>query len=174
MQLSKWKCRSLNKAGRAILTSSTLNNIPAYWFQLFYAPKTVIKQIDRIRRDFFWNEIDESSTTWRKLHSIGWNKVILPKDLGGLGLFDLTLKNIALMSKWWWKLNHDRNKLWHKIIIGKYGGEISTIGVSSVLTVKKFSPIMLSVLQMKNIQSFNNLLSEPFKWIARDGASIYF
>lgn len=52
-----------------------------------------------MNRGFFWNEISESGPPSKKLHWINWDKVTLPKDMGGLGLTDLNLKNIAQFTK---------------------------------------------------------------------------
>lgn len=136
----------MNKAGRETLITSNLNNIPTYWFQLFRAPKLVTKQLEWIRRDFFCKKIDESGCTGKKLHSIGWNKIILPKELGGLGLTDLNLNNIALMSKWWWKLSQERSCMWHKIVIGKYDKDIIVDWRPVSSNSKIYSPIRLSLM----------------------------
>lgn len=134
----------------------------------------VVKQIDRIRRGFFWKEINESSCYTKKFHSIGWNKIILPMDLGGLGLADLNLRNLALLSKWWWKIRQDRKCMWNKVLIGKYGNIFSDDTGVGVLNSKKFSPVMLSILQAYRDPCFANLFSESFKWIVKDGYSIDF
>lgn len=59
----------------------------------------MIKQLEKMNRGFFWNEISESGPPSKKLHWINWDKVTLPKDMGGLGLTDLNLKNIAQFTK---------------------------------------------------------------------------
>jgi hypothetical protein len=47
---------------------------------------------------------------------VAWNKVIKPKDHGGLGLGSLQGKNLALMFKWIWHLDS-----------GNVGGWLETI-----------------------------------------------
>lgn len=69
-KLLKWKCRVLNKSGRSLLIRSTLNSITAYWFYTFRAPKNVLKQLERTKIGFFWNEILDTGTTRMKLHWI--------------------------------------------------------------------------------------------------------
>lgn len=52
--MAKWKAESLNKAGRVVLLKSSLDSLPTYWFSLFKLPVGVSKNIDGIRRKFFW------------------------------------------------------------------------------------------------------------------------
>lgn len=123
-KLCKWKCKTLNKAGRAVLIKSSLNSIPEYWVNLFRTPKWVSEEIEKIKRNFFWDEICEECMNGRKLHTINWHQVCLPKDKGGLGLGDLNLRNVAALIKWWWRINKDKTSLWRRILIDKYGAEL--------------------------------------------------
>lgn len=95
LKLSRWRSNYLNKSGRAVMIRSFLNNIPSHWFQIHQAPKNVIALMEKIKRNFFWNEITEASY-YRKLHWICWEKLVLTKDMGGLGLVNLEVKNISL------------------------------------------------------------------------------
>ena len=45
-----------------------------------------------------------------------WTKVIALIKAGGLGVGTLKAQNIALITKWWWKLINSRDKLWNKVI----------------------------------------------------------
>lgn len=70
--LSAWKVRHLSLRGRFTLVNSMLSVIPTYWIFMFRLPCWVIKQIDRIRRDFLWSspKIDHPScplASWKKL-----------------------------------------------------------------------------------------------------------
>lgn len=39
----------------------------------------------------------------RKYRLAKWSILCLPKDQGGLGIQDLNIKNIAVLSKWFYK-----------------------------------------------------------------------
>lgn len=174
-QLTNWKCTSLNKAGRATLITTTLNSIPTYWFQLFRAPKMVINQLDRISRDFYRNENPTAEVHKRRLHNIGWNKLILPKDLGGLGMMNLDLKNLTLLSKWKWKLMHDRKNLWNKIVVGKYGrGGTILNGRESSVDFRKLSEIMQSIKRTSTDSHNGSFLTNNFHWKIKDGSLVDF
>jgi hypothetical protein len=59
-------------------------------------PKTVIKEIDKRRRAFFWTGED-------KCHGskclVAWDSVLAPIDRGGLGIKNLELQNRCLLMK---------------------------------------------------------------------------
>lgn len=57
----------------------------------------------------------------RKLARVSWERVCLPKRLGGAGVVNLKVKNSALMAKWGWRFATEKNALWRKVICSKYG-----------------------------------------------------
>lgn len=56
----------------------------------------------------------------RKLHLVGWNKIIKSKEEGGLGIQAARAKNIALLAKLNWRLYQEKDSLWARIILQKY------------------------------------------------------
>jgi hypothetical protein len=73
------------------------------------------KKMDRIRNSFLWDENENK----KKYHLVNWQKVCMPKDQGGLGVLDLEKMNIALLSKWLWKLFNE-DGIWQQILRKKY------------------------------------------------------
>ncbi|KAJ4769309.1 RNA-directed DNA polymerase (reverse transcriptase)-related family protein [Rhynchospora pubera] len=111
-RLAGWKSSMLSRAGRVVLASSVLSTIPIYFMSVFKLPTWVVKALDRLRRDFIWGS---SNNSGRSMHLLSWDRVCLPKPLGGFGLLDLRLHNIALLLRWWWRLHHDPDTLWSKL-----------------------------------------------------------
>ncbi|KAF3676763.1 hypothetical protein FXO37_05164 [Capsicum annuum] len=60
--------------------------------------KIILKQLDRIRRNFLWEGNKD-----HKFHLVKWIKVVMPKQMGGLGIKDLALHNKCLLMKWIWR-----------------------------------------------------------------------
>jgi hypothetical protein len=52
---------------------------------------------------------------------IKWDVVCLPKSKGGLGVRDIRVVNISLLTKWRWKLLQNDNALWKEVLVSKYG-----------------------------------------------------
>jgi hypothetical protein len=73
---------------------------------------------DRHLARFFWEGIGDK----RKFHWVNWPEVCRPKDQGGLGIINTRLLNIALMTKWIWRLfdPDEHTSLWYKLLQAKY------------------------------------------------------
>lgn len=54
-RLSSWKVQHLSFEGHLTLMNSILSALPTYWMSIFRLPSWVIKEIDRIKRDFLWS-----------------------------------------------------------------------------------------------------------------------
>jgi len=67
-----------------------------YMMSFFEIPKGVRKKLDYFRSRFFW----QSDEHKRKYWLAKWDILCQPKEQGGLGIQNLELKNIALLSKW--------------------------------------------------------------------------
>jgi hypothetical protein len=95
------------------------------------------------RARLVWQE-DENI---KKYHLVKWEKCCLPKDVGGLGILNLEVMNIALLAKWFWKMETEEG-LWQEILSKKYGG-----GKCLALAVKKpgDSQFWASLMKIKEI-----------------------
>ncbi|KAJ0929069.1 putative reverse transcriptase zinc-binding domain-containing protein [Helianthus annuus] len=111
-KLSSWKARNLSFAGRVTLAKSVLGSLPSYYLSLFHAPRVVINKLERLRRDFVWGK----SGMGQKLRWIKWEKILKPKDFGGIGIGGIRDFNLAMISKWWWRFKDDPNQLWAKVV----------------------------------------------------------
>nr|KYP48048.1 LINE-1 reverse transcriptase isogeny [Cajanus cajan] len=90
-----WKTSALLFMGRLTLCKSVLSTIPSYTMQSVYLPRSTCDEIDRICRDFLWG----GSRNNRRFHAIGWNKVCMAKEPGGLGLRSIRNVNTSFMIK---------------------------------------------------------------------------
>ncbi|KAJ0628987.1 putative RNA-directed DNA polymerase [Helianthus annuus] len=111
-RLSIWKGKTLSCGGRITLIKSVLNSLPNYYFSLYKAPVQVIKELESIRRSFFWSGTeDKNKGNW-----IAWEKVIAPVEYGGVGFGSLKDTNLAMLAKWWWRFKVEKDSLWRKVI----------------------------------------------------------
>ena len=62
-RVKNWTYRSLNIAGRLILTKTILQAIPTYMMSVFPSPKGILKKIRTIQRDFLWRR-KETKKKW--------------------------------------------------------------------------------------------------------------
>jgi hypothetical protein len=115
--LSSWKGKNLSTGGRLTLINSVLSSLPMYMMSFFEIPKGVRKKLDYFRSRFFW----QSNEHKRKYRLAKWDILCQLKEQGGLGIYNLELKNIALLSKWLYRLLTTEGT-WQQIIKNKYLG----------------------------------------------------
>ena len=116
-RLSSWKGKNLSTRGRLTLISLVLSNLPMYMMSFFEILKGVRKRLDYFRSRFFW----QSDEHKRRYRLAKWDILCKPKDQGGLGIHNLELKNIALLSKWLYRLL-TADGTWQQILRNKYLG----------------------------------------------------
>ena len=116
-RLSNWKTKTLSYGGRLTLIKSVLGSLGVYFFSTFKAPISILKKLESIRRDFFWG----GSSDTKKIAWIAWDKVIGPREQGGLGIGSLKIFNQAMLAKWWWRFLLEENALWRKTIVSIHG-----------------------------------------------------
>ena len=88
-KLSGWKRLYFSKRGRLTLLKSTLSSLPTYYVSLFTIPKAVATRLECIQRNFLWG----SSVECFKYPLVAWEKVCLPRELGGFGIRKLASFN---------------------------------------------------------------------------------
>ena len=81
-KLSGWKEKFLSFVGRIVLIRSVMTVLPNHVMQGVALPSQLCEKLDKINRDFLWG----SSTEKKKLHLVGWSKIIRPKEEGGLDI----------------------------------------------------------------------------------------
>ncbi|KAK1694879.1 hypothetical protein QYE76_011576 [Lolium multiflorum] len=88
-----WKSKLLERSGRLVLINSTLTATPAYHMLSLDLPPWFFKCANKLIKGFFWSAAMEA----RKGQCIvAWDSVCSPKFLGGLGVKNLRLLNLAL------------------------------------------------------------------------------
>uniref|UniRef100_A0A2N9I5C4 Reverse transcriptase domain-containing protein n=1 Tax=Fagus sylvatica TaxID=28930 RepID=A0A2N9I5C4_FAGSY len=116
-RLAGWKQIYLSKGGRLTLIKSTLSNLPTYFLSLFPIPAAVAKRIEQIQRNFLWG----SSMEKGKFHLVKWDQLCRPYSNGGLAIKNLRQFNEALLGKWLWRFGVERDALWRRVVMEKYG-----------------------------------------------------
>ncbi|PON63804.1 hypothetical protein TorRG33x02_275140 [Trema orientale] len=77
----RWLERAfLSKGSQLTLIESALLAIPTYYLSLCCIPTMVAKDIEKVMRDFLWNDGNDEKYD----HLVAWEDVCRPKDKGGL------------------------------------------------------------------------------------------
>ena len=114
--MAGWKSNLFLLARRCVLTNFLTSAIPAYVMQDTILPARIHNALDKINRNFIWGSTDER----RKIHLVGWNKVIGHKEEGGLGIKATKLKNLSLTTKLCWRFKNCKRELWAETLKRKY------------------------------------------------------
>ena len=81
-RLAGWKTKFMSFAGRVVLVKAVMSSIPSNVMQGSALPTHLCEKLDKVNRNFLWGSTCEK----RKLHLVGWNKIIKSKQEGGIGI----------------------------------------------------------------------------------------
>jgi hypothetical protein len=121
-----WGNKFLSFGGRFVLLNAVLNAVPIFYLSYLRMPAKVWKEIVKIQQRFLWSGL----SLRRRISWVKWEDVCKPKIVGGLGVRDLNVTNLSLLSKWRWKLLHPEEELWKTTVMAKYGGNV--VGVPNL------------------------------------------
>ncbi|CAL1393436.1 unnamed protein product [Linum trigynum] len=116
-KLAPWKTKHLSLAARITVVKSISASIPIYPMQTEMLPMNVCRSLDRINRSFIWGDTEEK----KKLHLVPWERLLLPKQSGGLGIRSTREVNLAMLAKGGWRIIKEKETLWTQLVLSKYG-----------------------------------------------------
>lgn len=121
----------------------------------------VTKAIDKMRRDFLWEDINDR----HKLNSVAWSTLSKPTFLGGLGIRNLSSNNLDFLAKMAWRIFSNLDSSLGKLLNAKYFRSSSFWHCCSK---PKISYFWSSILNGRDI------LMEGLRWKIGNGLSVSF
>ncbi|KAK8486945.1 hypothetical protein V6N11_030648 [Hibiscus sabdariffa] len=100
-----------------VLVNSVLSSSPLYYMSIFIVPQGILQNFDRFYCQFLWEGLDSQ----HKMSRVWWDIVCRPKQVRGLDVVDLRIRNFSLLAKWSLSFTMEPNSLWCKLISAKYG-----------------------------------------------------
>jgi hypothetical protein len=93
-RIQGWKEKFTSMA-KDILIKTVAQAIPTYAMTCFDLTKSMCDDICKLVYQYWWSENDEM----KKMHWVGWEKMKLSKEEGGLGFRDLYTFNLAMLAR---------------------------------------------------------------------------
>lgn len=121
-RLNTWQRRYLTKGGRLMLIQGVLSILPIYYLTLFQMPASVENQMISIIRKFLWGSSNSIKKSW-----VGWKRIRLPKERGGVGIKKLRIMNTALHAKWVWRYEKEKKVFMEVYCNQKFGGHVDAL-----------------------------------------------
>ncbi|XP_058733800.1 uncharacterized protein LOC131605468 [Vicia villosa] len=132
-RLNVWRGRYLSMAGRVELINSVLSAIPIYSLSFYKAPKKVLQEIKSIQSKFLWGGGDRD----KSIHWVSWDTVCKSRKEGGLGVKDVEIMNVALLSKWKWHILTEKEAVWKDLLEARYGNLRLKVLIGDVSSLSK-------------------------------------
>ena len=115
-RLSGWTNRHLSVGGKEVLIKSVAQAFPTYVMGVFKLSAEFCEEYMKLIRNFWWGDEPDK----RKVDWIAWEKMMMPKFMGGLGFRDMKLFNQALLARQAWRLILFPNSLCARLLKTRY------------------------------------------------------
>ncbi|XP_074293162.1 uncharacterized protein LOC141620105 [Silene latifolia] len=100
--------KSFSYAGKVQLLNSVIFGLTNFWGACVILPKSIIKIINKLCKDFFWNSEDGS----RRMIFKSWKSIYTSWNEGGFDIRELLSWNKALVAKRLWLIIYKQTGLW--------------------------------------------------------------
>jgi hypothetical protein len=111
-----WIEQILSVGGKEVLIKAVTQAIPTYSMPCFKLPRGLCDQINSLIRSFWWG----SKKGKRKTCWVSWERMTMPKYLGGIGFRDMELFNLSLLARQAWRILQNPSTLGARILKAVY------------------------------------------------------
>ncbi|GAU50162.1 hypothetical protein TSUD_263410 [Trifolium subterraneum] len=110
-----------------------------------------------------------------KMRWVKWSVIYKAKEKGSLGVRDVRLVNLSLLTKWRWRLLQPERPLWKEVLVAKYGDHIlHMVDWSEFRIPTSASRWWKDICVLDKVVEFKNWLVESVSRKVGNGSSILF
>lgn len=160
-KLDSWYSKLLSPAGKEVLLKAVITAIPTYTMSCFILPKTLLQEITKAMRHFWWPSCKDK----HKIPWIAWDKITESRKDGGLGIRDMLAFHKSLVAKQAWRLMTCPSSLLARVYKAKYYRKTEFMEARSYQT---------SSYAWRSILQAQPLLQKGICWIVGDGSQVKF
>lgn len=99
-----------------MFVKAILQSLPTYMFSVFLLPRGIIDSMVAKIHNFWW----ENKNKRRGWAMLKWESVCTLKGMGGFGIKDLRMFNVALLGRQVWRFINNKETLCYKVFSAKY------------------------------------------------------
>ncbi|XP_017632704.1 uncharacterized protein LOC108475235 [Gossypium arboreum] len=158
-KLNSWTKRLLSFGGKEVFIKAVLQSIPTYALSIFKAPRGVLDDIQSKLSRAWWTG-KEKGRFWAM---VPWKTLCHPKGMGGIGIRDIRLFNLALLGRQVWRLVSNKDTLCFKVLSTKYFPD------NNIFHSKKTEKVSFT---RNSIVATENILKDGFGWQVGNGNKI--
>jgi hypothetical protein len=115
-RIPPWKGKNMSSSARLILFNSFLASLPTYTIDFYLLPLGTHRNMNTVKSKFFWRGARDEF----KYHMVKWEAMCRPKETEGLMILNTQIFNDCILVKWIWKLYHQKDRLWARLLSAKY------------------------------------------------------
>ncbi|MCH88321.1 RNA-directed DNA polymerase (Reverse transcriptase) [Trifolium medium] len=110
-RINSWRGRAISRAGKEVMIKSVLQAISCYIMSIYLLPDATINEIERMVNSFWWGgRASNQGIKW-----LAWDRMTIPKALGGMDFRDLHAFNLAMIAKQAWNIMTKPHSLMAKL-----------------------------------------------------------
>lgn len=126
-RLQGWYAKTLSMGAKEVLIKSVALALPIYAMSVFQLPKELIARLTSAIVEYWWSSGDKK----RKIPWVAWQKLVKPKEQGGMGFHDIGRFNQALLGKQAWRIWSRPESLVARVLQGRYFAKSSFLECST-------------------------------------------
>lgn len=116
-KINTWKRKTLSIARKEVLIKFVVKAIHVYSMSIYPYPPFLCDEVQWMLNSYWWRSFSRDS---KGIMLLAWDKLTVPKEVGGLGFRELHVFNLAILGKQGWNFISNLSIMISRIFKAKY------------------------------------------------------